>query len=331
MTDFLTGLLNRTQSTEIALQRRRPSLFEPNTGLLAGRGHTPELLPGEADQEQITANDRRNNGSTNLPPVGIPSQSVSHNAPRQAGESASLSTDVSIRRLPEQHAEDTQSSFNKPGIASVDGIHHTEHVQTIREIQIEKPVRPAEANTADPHANRTTERLIERVAPQVVPLPQQRIETIREIQMEKPSVRALTDTDNTPVVPANTVTPAEFAAKAPTTTTPQGNHERVVQADVRVTPVQAPKADTLSPKPKEQVIRDMTATPVAGVGRNTTRESADFAEAQRVTESAPTIQVTIGRIEVRATQLPANSPSTRSSTPLLSLEDYLRQRNGGGR
>ncbi len=330
MTDFLTGLLNRTQSTEIALQRRRPSLFEPNTGLLAMRGHTSELLTGETDQEQITANDRRDNGSNNLPPVGIPSQSPSYTAPRQSGESASLFTDFSIR-LPEQHAEGAQSSFNKPGLASGDVIHHTEHVQTIREIQIEKPARPAEANTLAPQSKGATEKLIERSAAQIVPLPLQRIETIREIQMEKPIVRALSDNDNTPVVPAKTVTPAQFPAKAQTTTAPQGNHERVVQAEVRITPVQAPKADTLSPKPKEQVVRDMAATPVAGVGRNTRRESADFPEAQRVTEPTPTIQVTIGRIEVRATQQPANSPSTRSSTPRLSLEDYLRQRNGGGR
>ncbi|MDD5267128.1 MAG: hypothetical protein PHO08_08360 [Methylococcales bacterium] len=329
MTDFLTGLLNRTQNTQIALQRRRPSLFEPNIGFLAVRGHAAELLTGEADQEQITANDRRNNGS-NTPAVGIPSQSALYTAPRQSGESALLPPDASIR-LTEQHAEAAQSAFNKPGLASGDVIYHTEHVQTIREIQIEKPVRPAEPNAPAPQSSGATERLIERSSELIVPLPLQRIETLREIQIEKPIVRALTGIDNTPIVPAKTVTPAEPAEKAPSTTAPQSNHERVVQADVRVTPVQAPKADALTPKPKEQIVRDIADTPVAGEGRNKKRESADFAEAQRATEPTPTIQVTIGRIEVRATQQPANSPSTRSSTPRLSLEDYLRQRNGGGR
>lgn len=45
----------------------------------------------------------------------------------------------------------------------------------------------------------------------------------------------------------------------------------------------------------------------------------------------PTIQVTIGRIEVRAT--PAASPPKKQTptAPMLSLADYLRQRNGGAR
>jgi hypothetical protein len=46
---------------------------------------------------------------------------------------------------------------------------------------------------------------------------------------------------------------------------------------------------------------------------------------------APTIQVTIGRIEVRAITPVAPSPQPRSapSTPRLSLHDYLKARNGG--
>lgn len=49
-------------------------------------------------------------------------------------------------------------------------------------------------------------------------------------------------------------------------------------------------------------------------------------------EPTPTIQVTIGRIEVRATPPPAkpDKPS-RAPTPALSLDEYLRQRANGGR
>ncbi len=48
--------------------------------------------------------------------------------------------------------------------------------------------------------------------------------------------------------------------------------------------------------------------------------------------STPTIQVTIGRIEVRAITPPV-APAQRSRTPspTLSLDDYLKQRNGGQR
>lgn len=47
-------------------------------------------------------------------------------------------------------------------------------------------------------------------------------------------------------------------------------------------------------------------------------------------EPAPTIQITIGRIEVRATPPPpAKVEQKQPRTPVLSLDDYLRQRNGG--
>lgn len=49
---------------------------------------------------------------------------------------------------------------------------------------------------------------------------------------------------------------------------------------------------------------------------------------------APTIQVTIGRIEVRAISPPVTvtqAQRARTPGPALSLEDYLKQRNGGQR
>jgi hypothetical protein len=53
----------------------------------------------------------------------------------------------------------------------------------------------------------------------------------------------------------------------------------------------------------------------------------------RASESAEpaVIRVTIGRIEVRATTppLPAAAPRTRPPGPALTLDDYLKQRNGG--
>lgn len=43
---------------------------------------------------------------------------------------------------------------------------------------------------------------------------------------------------------------------------------------------------------------------------------------------APTVQVTIGRIEVRATPSSASSPQPRRSIPPMSLEEYLRAKRG---
>lgn len=44
----------------------------------------------------------------------------------------------------------------------------------------------------------------------------------------------------------------------------------------------------------------------------------------------PTIQVTIGRIEVKATPPAPPSKKQRPAAPVMSLEEYLRRRAGGG-
>ncbi len=48
-------------------------------------------------------------------------------------------------------------------------------------------------------------------------------------------------------------------------------------------------------------------------------------------EAGPSVQVTIGRVEVRATPAPAAPKKTRSRPPVMSLDEYLRQRSGGDR
>jgi hypothetical protein len=61
----------------------------------------------------------------------------------------------------------------------------------------------------------------------------------------------------------------------------------------------------------------------------------DFASstAGRLETPTPTIQVSIGRVEVRAVTLPTQGPRIveRKAPPLLSLDQYLRERNEGRR
>jgi len=52
-------------------------------------------------------------------------------------------------------------------------------------------------------------------------------------------------------------------------------------------------------------------------------------EGKQPSVPAPTIQVTIGRIEVRATP-PPSSPKPRATRATLSLDDYLHRRGTGG-
>jgi hypothetical protein len=47
-------------------------------------------------------------------------------------------------------------------------------------------------------------------------------------------------------------------------------------------------------------------------------------------QSPPTIQVTIGRVEVRATSQPAPAAKQKAAPPVMSLDQYLSQRTRGG-
>ncbi len=64
------------------------------------------------------------------------------------------------------------------------------------------------------------------------------------------------------------------------------------------------------------------------VRRAAARELPGQTQRAAAPEPAPTIQVTIGRIEVRAAPA-APAPTKAGQRPLLSLDEYLRRRNGG--
>jgi hypothetical protein len=58
--------------------------------------------------------------------------------------------------------------------------------------------------------------------------------------------------------------------------------------------------------------------------------SAPAAPLRRPDSSEPIIQVTIGRIEVRAMSQPAPPTRERSASPVMPLDEYLRRRSRRG-
>lgn len=58
--------------------------------------------------------------------------------------------------------------------------------------------------------------------------------------------------------------------------------------------------------------------------------SRQYSHHSAVSES-PTIQVTIGRVEIRAAVASASARKTSARSPAMNLDDYLKQRNGGRR
>jgi hypothetical protein len=68
----------------------------------------------------------------------------------------------------------------------------------------------------------------------------------------------------------------------------------------------------------------------SGVPVQTRRAERDAVAPHEAAGSEPTIQVTIGRVEVRATTAPPTQPASqqaaRPTSPIMTLEDYLRRK-----
>src|SRR5262249_19030530 len=99
--------------------------------------------------------------------------------------------------------------------------------------------------------------------------------------------------------------------------------EREVVREMRVDrTVVAPPAAARAPRPAFGA----SARGLRGAGerRSALRESL----ASGATPPEPTISVSIGRVEVRASQAPAPARARREAAPRLKLDDYLRRRSG---
>lgn len=175
-------------------------------------------------------------------------------------------------------------------------------------------------------------------------------ESLREAatdQTDEPPRRAQTPTGNAaptvespiPVQPARDDSPGDPVA-ATIRAAPFPQPQNVVRPDVDVLErdqesyggaERAQRRSATADEPRENpmggavvprgIVRAPDAQPSASEARSATQ----------MPEAAPTIRVTIGRIEVRAVTPPTPAPQRSASAPRVSLDDYLRGRNGGGR
>src|SRR5262249_53455609 len=93
----------------------------------------------------------------------------------------------------------------------------------------------------------------------------------------------------------------------------------VQRREPRAVPPEPPKRKSHDWVPESMVAGDAVA-PASPFETLSTRDS----------NTPPSVQVTIGRVEVRAVMPPTQTPRLveRKAPPLFSLEEYLRERNG---
>ena len=78
------------------------------------------------------------------------------------------------------------------------------------------------------------------------------------------------------------------------------------------------------------VVPEVSSTRPRVVPVQTRRAARETPPPQAPADAGPTIQVTIGRVEVRATTSPAAQPTGRPASPIMTLEEYLRRKTERG-
>ena len=174
--------------------------------------------------------------------------------------------------------------------------------------------------TASLTPNRSTESRAPAVAPLVVPVGIRPVSARDDLSTPTPVARA--DSLSVPAPPERLVRESvrEVSRTEVSVPTQKPRVKRVAA------PQEAPAPAHLTPRPP-------APSPFAPMIKPAAPTAPPFDEKRGEAPPQPTIQVTIGRIEVRATPAPTRKPANNAatSTGALSLDDYLSQRAGGRR
>jgi hypothetical protein len=292
---FLDRLVARATPAQHAdasvLERRRPGLFEPRGGVV------PSVPVGEATEDIAVSPTMPHAAPMPVPPL----HSVHAHAPSpaaavvaMASTAASPSPAIPVPpRLSSPPASLPTTSEPPPSPSPI------EHA-------------PSPGRAAPSH--------------EVAPSPAPSVRTVARTQADEVPRPPRAQRD----APPSSQVRIERSVRVESST-----HERVVESRIepsasplRVPTPPAPTAPMPMPAPPPPRVARMEAaqSAVAHPGR-----TALHAPAPRTSMSPAPVQVSIGRIEIRAQGgTPAASRKTASPAPRLGLDDYLRQRHGSG-
>jgi hypothetical protein len=305
MSDFLTSLLVRNLGTGTSLRPRLASLYEPDT-----------LYGGVL------------NGQSSLP-LDVPFAPLDQNSEETEESSASLSpkpsADAEMERLRLLLAHERERA-----IADLSSSVRTSEAASG---PMTNPPRPL--NQPPPRPAVASQARSESASPQIQESPQPIRDDAQDVGQVGPTPRAFVAHTEASAAPAQ--------GERRTRELLDSNHPTHVDAPHRRAPEAVAPAHRVGPietrTVSERITHGREAQPPAGllahpqvVARVEAGEAARHAEAAR--EPAPVINVTIGRIEVRATTATESAESKSrmqpAQAPGASLDEYLRRRAGGG-
>ncbi len=302
MSDFLTSLVSRSLGTAPVVRPRLPSLFEP----VAPYIDQPFAIHADRDEGRKPHRD---------------------NAREDAGPSLlqpnERQTPVSKRR------SGPRVEPNVPGplapLASADQL----EPHPVSRRHRNPPAPPADSTLRDeqsvPSVITPGEHPSQRVPASAKPLPKPLANDVA------PQPTVIHSAAQTPagVVPRMAVPPPAPSPPAPTLNPP-------IEARTKASPQ---PDQTIRSEAKSSILKTAppptrfdSPRPIPAVEP---RRAPHFEFARHITApppvatSEPIIQVTIGRIEVRAVPEKTTTPKERHASPVMSLNDYLRSRQGG--
>jgi hypothetical protein len=344
MSDFLGRLAAQSLDLPAAIRPRQPSLFAPG-----GDDRIPTPPEDDGDVEAVPATPwlaRRDAQASTAGPQ-LPRPRTQGPAPPTAA-AADLATDDRQARPTEPHGD---SAEPVPG-----------PLQPPRD-----PTRRGSTRSESPRQEPGTHRPAVEVGTVVVPAPRPiaRTQSASSVPSAQPPLSTHHSTAHaeplaphgTPLVPAESSPlqaparePARIAAARQTAHPdavrgPRAAGRRVVSSSTETTPrdgLRSGVPDRSEPEPLTARDQDDARAAVspgrAPVAAETRPVSSGAWEAASVVDAssqpapsaAPTIQVTIGRVEVRAAAQATPAAPRKPPAPTLSLEDYLRGRAGEG-
>ena len=308
MTDLLASLVDRALDRAPVLQRRQPTIFEPAAEAAVSErsqfGNVSSLAEDETSVEpKLPPRAQKSASTTN--PSQFSSQSPPPEEPRrESAESVSMRRrdNPKVDPLPEDDRERKRLESARPALIS-----------------------ESTANAIGHEARRPSDRLVPHAIARredIEVAPQRLIETIVERRIEREII-----SEHSKDSPAMKDEPADARLL-------NGHPESSGDIGGK----QARQPLRVETKPRGNSKEEKTTKPLIPTKPAPRTESAPtvrtvsrVASTRSLKEpTAPTIHVTIGRIEVRATPLTTGrAPTTRPAGPRLSLEDYLRTRGEG--
>lgn len=309
MSNYLNNLVAKSFNQTEVVQPRVASLFEPlpmSPGSVAGQGFNLEQLMDTAMSDETEFEDRSRERTSTVLPIEPPRERRSRTPDLR---SPPITPQPLSNPFPTEETSPTPPPY-QPSSAPVEPI--------VTPLSVRGEQLPPGSASLEPFP---VNREATNASGPRHPTEQPRLPVL-ETTVIQPSVSELVVSSKEPS-PTADLPPELFFLQTTNPVVPKASalpKQPLVPAPAESTAI--PGSTSTPPSSNAVNVITQIAPPVKSVSQN-------FMEGGDTPQPSPTIQVTIGRIEVRATPPPATSlAKSRPASPAMSLEEYLRQRGG---